>query len=166
VSRVLAERWEVAVPEQCRQVTLDRWHDHNSESNILAGVNGRNRDIADRLRAVAIAAARSTSTRPHNAWLRLADPVDGLRSAHEARGLTTLLIGTSPKWGDNTFGRRERRGGLMTKYKICSSCKGKTWCSTCGGRGKVGTWVTKKCPVCNGRNNCQRCGGTGKVKYT
>jgi hypothetical protein len=54
----------------------------------------------------------------------------------------------------------------MPKYKICGLCKGKTWCSTCGGRGKIGSWVTKKCPVCNGRNNCQRCGGTGKVKYT
>jgi DnaJ-class molecular chaperone len=53
----------------------------------------------------------------------------------------------------------------MPKSKICRSCKGKTWCSTCRGEGKVGKWVTKKCPVCNGRANCQRCGGAGKVKY-
>ena len=53
----------------------------------------------------------------------------------------------------------------MPKYKICGLCKGKSWCSTCGGRRKVGKWVTKKCPVCNGEGNCQRCKGSGKVKY-
>jgi hypothetical protein len=76
------------------------------------------------------------------------------------------LIGTSPKRGDDTSSRHEGGGELMPKYKICGACKGKTWCYNCGGRGKVGNWVTKKCPVCNGRNNCPRCRGTGKVKYT
>ena len=55
--------------------------------------------------------------------------------------------------------------GTMPKYKICGLCKGKTWCSTCGGRRKVGKWVTKKCPVCRGEGNCQRCKGSGKVQY-
>jgi hypothetical protein len=76
-----------------------------------------------------------------------------------------VAISTTPNLCGDTSVAVESRG-FMAKYKICGSCKGKTWCSTCGGKGKVGTWVTKKCPVCNGRNNCQRCGGTGKVKYT
>ena len=53
----------------------------------------------------------------------------------------------------------------MPKFKTCGLCKGGSWCWRCGGKGKIGKWVTEKCPVCEGRANCQRCGGKGKVKY-
>ena len=53
----------------------------------------------------------------------------------------------------------------MPKFKTCGLCKGRSWCWRCGGKQKIGKWVTKRCPVCNGRANCPRCGGRGKVKY-
>ena len=54
--------------------------------------------------------------------------------------------------------------GTMPKYKVCEACKGKTWCFRCGGRGKIGNWVTDKCPVCKGSKSCPRCRGTGRLR--
>jgi len=54
--------------------------------------------------------------------------------------------------------------GTMPKYKVCEACKGKTLCFRCGGRGKIGNWVTDKCPVCKGSKNCPRCKGTGRLR--
>jgi hypothetical protein len=52
----------------------------------------------------------------------------------------------------------------MAKEKICSHCNGSGWCWNCGGKGKVGSMVTRPCEVCKKNKYCTHCKGSGKIK--
>jgi hypothetical protein len=53
---------------------------------------------------------------------------------------------------------------VVEHMETCTTCNGDGRCLSCGGSGKLGTWVTHRCDTCHGRRVCGRCNGSGEVK--
>lgn len=52
------------------------------------------------------------------------------------------------------------------RWRKCGSCHGTGICSTCGGRGFVGSNLDRPCPKCDSEDGvCERCHGKGEVFY-